>query len=82
MSGHVSGIPQLLHQQSSGLIRPEYTKQQFTSWATSKLSLSKLRDHDTSYHSAGVTCLDMDHEVGQYILNGCGDGTIYDMIIY
>jgi len=77
MSGYVSGIPQLLHQQSSGLIQPEYTRQQFTSWATSKLSLSKLRDLDTSYHSAGVTCLDIDQEGGQYILNGCGDGTIY-----
>eukprot|EP00090_Calanus_glacialis_P006873 TRINITY_DN15373_c0_g1_i1.p1 TRINITY_DN15373_c0_g1~~TRINITY_DN15373_c0_g1_i1.p1 ORF type:complete len:405 (+),score=102.14 TRINITY_DN15373_c0_g1_i1:44-1258(+) len=77
MPPNVNGIPQLLHQQSAGLIKPDYTRQQFTSWAASKLSLSKLRDVDTNCHSAGVTCLDIDQDEGRYILNGCGDGTIY-----
>ena len=77
MSPNVNGIPQLLHQQSAGLIKADYTRQQFTSWAASKLSVSKLKDVDTNCHSAGVTCLDIDQDEGRYILNGCGDGTIY-----
>jgi len=77
MSQNVRGIPQLLYQQSSGLLRPEFTRQQFNSWATSKLALSKLRDVDTKFHSAGVTTLAIDQDEGRYILAGAGDGTVY-----
>eukprot|EP00092_Neocalanus_flemingeri_P002128 GFUD01002268.1.p1 GENE.GFUD01002268.1~~GFUD01002268.1.p1 ORF type:complete len:403 (+),score=84.44 GFUD01002268.1:59-1267(+) len=77
MAQTVSGIPQLLHQQGAGLLSPDYSRQQFTSWAASKLALSKVRDVDTSCHSAGVTCLDIEQEEGRYLLTGAGDGTIY-----
>ena len=70
-------VPVLLAGRSSGLVRPDYTGQQLTGWALSRLCLSSHNSLDISHHSAPLTCLHLDPEEGRYLAAGAGDGSLY-----
>ena len=73
----VTCVPVLLAGRSSGLVRPDYTGQQLTGWALSRLCLSSHNSLDISHHSAPLTCLHLDPEEGRYLAAGAGDGSLY-----